>query len=115
MLPPVEEKPEAAGGTVIINIQPIAHGSFFVGNPPQLVDETAANQIAGMDAATLMLEHQSTEETNAAPAEILEPEPKPQVDEAPIEPEEPDDGGVFLVRSQGSRADASGRRTDLCR
>ena len=100
MLPPVEEKPEAAGGTVIINIQPIAHGNFFVGDPPQLVDKTAANQIAGTDAAVLMLEHQSTEEANAAPIQILEPEPKPQVDAAPIV-EEPDDAGVFLVRSAG--------------
>ena len=78
MLPPADEKPEGAGGTVIINIQPIARGSFFVGDPPQLVDETAARQIAGTDDAVLMLEHQ-VEEAIAAPVEVepeLEPEPQ---------------------------------------
>jgi hypothetical protein len=78
MLPPADEKPEGAGGTVIINIQPIARGSFFVGDPPQLVDETAARQIAGTDDAVLMLAHQ-VEEAIAAPVEIepeLEPEPR---------------------------------------
>ena len=82
MLPPADEKPEGAGGTVIINIQPIARGSFFVGDPPQLVDETAARQIAGTDDAVLMLEHQ-VEDAIAAPVEVepeLEPEPAPGSD-----------------------------------
>ena len=78
MLPPADEKPEGAGGTVIVNILPIASGNFFVGDPPQLVDETAARQIARTDDAVLMLEHQ-VEEAIAAPVEVepeLEPEPQ---------------------------------------
>jgi hypothetical protein len=71
LLPPADEKPEGAGGTVIVNILPIASGNFFVDDPPQLVDETAARQIAGTDDAVPMLEHLSTEEANAAPVEIL--------------------------------------------
>jgi hypothetical protein len=78
LLPPADEKPEGAGGTVIVNILPIASGNFFVGDPPQLVDETAARQIAGTDDAVPMLEHQ-VEEAIAAPVEVepeLEPEPQ---------------------------------------
>jgi hypothetical protein len=100
MLPPADEKPEGAGGTVIINIQPIARGSFFVGNPPQLVDETATRQIAGTDDAVLMLKHLSTEEANAAPVEILEPEPV--IEEQLVDKR--DDGGVFVVRSSRLKA-----------
>ena len=88
MLPPADEKPEGAGGTVIINIQPIARGSFFVGDPPQLVDETAARQIAGTDDAVLMLEHQ-VEEAIAAPVEV-EPE---------LEPEPQSGGDIVIVQS----------------
>jgi len=53
-------------------------------------------KLAGNDM--LAIEHWPEE---PAQVEILPREPKPHVDEAPIEPEEPDDGVVFLVRSAG--------------
>ena len=94
LLPPADEKPEGAGGTVIVNILPIASGNFFVDDPPQLVDETAARQIAGTDDAVPMLEHLSTEEANAAPVEFLE---QPESEEQQVN--KCDDGGVFVARS----------------
>ena len=72
LLPPVEVEQglKAAGGTVVVNIQPIASGTYIVSGEP--VGEAKSSQLAGTD--TLLLEHHA-----AAPVDI--PEPKLQLDD----------------------------------
>ena len=68
LLPPieVEEALKNAGGTIIVNIQPIVSGTYIVsGEKPENVGDR------------LLLEHCPEEPSSMAPVEILEPEPRP--------------------------------------
>jgi hypothetical protein len=92
LLPPVEVEQalKAAGGTVVVNIQPIASGSFVVNG-----DKPSAGTV-------LALEHHPEEPAPIERVEILPPEPQP-ANKSPIEPEEGDGSGVFVVRSAKRR------------
>jgi hypothetical protein len=97
LLPPSDvEAPQC--GPVIINVMPIASGTYVVNN--EQVGEAEVRQVA--ESSALLLEHQPAEHV-PAPIEITEP--KLQAGEAPIEPDvEHSDGGVFVVQSARLRA-----------
>jgi hypothetical protein len=88
LLPPVEVEQalKAAGGTVVVNIQPIRSGSYIVdGDKP-------------LPVTMLAIEHHPEEPAPIVPIEILEAQPEPAI-KPQVEPEDDGDGGVFLVRS----------------
>jgi hypothetical protein len=90
--------PLAAASIKEIHIQSIPANSFVINND-RLADEHESRRAGGH---SFMIEHQpAPDETPVTTSVKMETEP--EVDEAPIEPKKPDDGGVLLVRSAGLR------------